>query len=430
MYGDFGRYVMEAKVHDFSRRTLKQNPQVHNTRKDGFSGFVARRYILQRITQLGWTPDRYGKYEANLSHGRMRVDEENNKVERMSKKYQWIALHELLGYLSDHYRMSGDWSEDEPTFRGAWQIWARDFDPTQPLVDPQEHFDLTAEKDLPAEEDTRWWITYPDPFADLKLRFDRERWIMAIPPGFEGLIGQRDVPGQQGEWLTLSCHYSWDETLMVAQDEKKEGTLKMWADLRCWLVRKDDKTRFLRKIEKRQFWGSGLEYPEFYLWLGEYPWAPSMEGIVETCRSKDHWIRDAKVDMIQTVCGYNNERSGISARLPGPIICELLNLRWTGKAFEYVNAAGELLAFYPVDKKGLATSGSPLLVKKEPFLAAVDKAGLVAVWAVLSERSCYSYNKQESIVKRWEITQRLYGFEKAGLSCYSHRQYEIPHAQK
>ena len=83
--------------------------------------------------------DRFGEHEKELSRGRMRADEEINKIERISKKYQWIALYELLGYLSDRYRMArGYWSEGEPLYKGAWQIGARDFDPTQPLVDPQK----------------------------------------------------------------------------------------------------------------------------------------------------------------------------------------------------------------------------------------------------------------------------------------------------
>ena len=253
---------------------------------------------------------------------------------------------------------------------------------------------------------------------------------MAAPSGFESLIEQLNVPDRKGEWLTLSCHYSWTETLTLSQDEKKEGQLKMWTDLRCWLIPKRDKKRLLGILNEHQFWGNGVMYPEFHgLWLGEYPWAPSMKEILETSRSKDRWIEGIHLNMniYQTVCGYSNERSNISARLPGPIICQLLNLRWTGNNFEYVTPAGELLAFCYGGKDSKPGFSSPLLVKKEPFLAAVDQAGLEALWAVLSERSCYSSKKEDSIVKRWQITQRLYGFEKGRLCCYSDRAYEIPH---
>lgn len=428
-YGDFGRYIMDAEIHDFSQRTFKQRPLAGKGWKQPFSGTVARRYILQRIKQFGWTPERFADYEKRLSHGRMRTDEESNKVERISKKYQWIGLHELLGYLSDRYRMSRDWSDNEPKFKGAWQTFARDFDPTQPLLDPQEQFDLAEEEDLPPEENIKWWVTYPDPFADLELRFDRERWVSAAPSGFESLIEQSNVPNQPSEWLTLSCHYSWIETLTMTQDERKEGQLKMWTDVRCWLIRKEDKKRFLQMIERHQCWGNGLDYTGFHKqWLGEYPWAPSVKEIIENSFSTDRWVDslNLNMDMYQTVCGYNNEQINISARLPGPIICKLLNLRWTGDAFKYVNPSGELLAFCYGGKDGKPGFSTPLLVKKEPFLKAIDQAGLVAVWATLSERSCYSYKKQDAIVKRWQITQRLYEYEKGHLRCHSDRAYEIP----
>ena len=432
-YGDFGRYVMDAKIHHFSRRTFKQSSKAVKGWSRPFSGTIARRYILQRIRQFGWTPKRFGNYEEGLSHGRMRADEESNKVERISKKYQWIALHELLGYLSDRYQMSRDWLGNETLFEGAWQTYSRDFDPTQPLMDPQEQFNLADENDLPPEDNMKWWINYPDPFADLNLRFDRERWVMAVPPAFDSLIEQYNIPDQHGDWITLSCHYSWAETLTVTQDERKEGQLKMWTDLRCWLIRKEDKKRFLQMIDGHEFWGSGIDNPEFYgLWLGEYPWAPSMKEINETCRANDRWLDkiNLNINMYQTVCGYNNERSNIYARLPSPIICQLLNLRWTGNKFDYVNSAGNLLAFCHGGNDGKPGFSSPLLVKKKPFLAAIDQAGLAAVWATLSERSCYSYKKQDAIVKRWQITQRLYEFEKGHLRCYSDRTYEIPLSRK
>ena len=210
MYGDFGRYIMDARVHNFSRRTFKQPEKSAGSGRSVFSGMMSRRYILQRIKQLGWTKDRFIEYDQKLSRGRMRADEEANKIERISKKYQWIALHELLGYLSDRYRMAHDyWSKDEPLYKGAWQTGARDFDPTQPLVDPFKKFDLTSDEEQKVEMDTpQWWLSYPDPYADEKLRFDRERWVRTTPHDFCMLIEPNRSPHNQIEWLTLSCHYT------------------------------------------------------------------------------------------------------------------------------------------------------------------------------------------------------------------------------
>ena len=428
MYGDFGRYIMDACVHNFSRRTFKQPEIKADTGRNVFSGMMSRRYILQRIKQLGWTKDRFIDNDQKLSHGRMRADEEANKIERIGKKYQWIALHEFLGYLSDRYRMARDfWSKDEPIYKGAWQTGARDFDPTQPLVDPFKKNYLTSDEAQKVETDpSKWRPNYPDPFSDQKLRFDREGWVRTTPHDFSILIEPNRSPNNQIEWLTLSCHYSWNEILTIAQDEKKEGQLKMWADLRCWLIRREDSKTFLQKIKDIRFYGQGCDYVEFYnKWLGEYPWAPSLKEISEYCRSTDDWLselRDKKISMFQTVCGYNNERSRISARLPSPIVCELLGLKWTGENYDYVDSSDNLLAFCPME----TTQSAPLLVRRDIFLETVERSGLVPIWAVLSERSCYSYKKHESIVKKWAITQRVYTVKNEKVVCCIDKQYEIP----
>lgn len=77
---------------------------------------------------------------------------------------------------------------------------------------------------------SQWWLNYPDPYADEELRIDRELWVMTTPHDFGTLIEPNRSSINQGEWLTLSCHYSWNEILTIAQDEKKEGQLALLAD--------------------------------------------------------------------------------------------------------------------------------------------------------------------------------------------------------
>jgi hypothetical protein len=48
-----------------------------------------------------------------------------------------LALHEFQAYLSDHYHLALDWWRDEKPepFEGTWNLFAREFDPSQPLHD-------------------------------------------------------------------------------------------------------------------------------------------------------------------------------------------------------------------------------------------------------------------------------------------------------
>ena len=87
-------------------------------RRDGprFDLTLVQRYILWRVFDLGWTIERFGDFDRfQVSHwGR-----EAAKAERIGKKYQWIAYHEILAYISDHYQYRTSFAEDEggPTVR-------------------------------------------------------------------------------------------------------------------------------------------------------------------------------------------------------------------------------------------------------------------------------------------------------------------------
>ena len=49
---------------------------------------------------------------------------DTKKIERIGKKYQWIALNEILARLSDNYNYSGYDDTDSITgYRGSWQLY-------------------------------------------------------------------------------------------------------------------------------------------------------------------------------------------------------------------------------------------------------------------------------------------------------------------
>ena len=99
-----------------------------------------------------------------------------------------------------------------------------------------------------------------------------------------------------------------------------------------------------------------------------------------------------------------------------------MNLIWTGEVFDCKDMNGNIQAFNIRDRE----SGSYLFVSREEFLRSIESAGYLPFWAVLSERSCYSSKADRSIVKKWAITQRVYGVEKMQLKCYQDKNYDIP----
>lgn len=429
MYGDFGRYTMGSAVHHFSNQRLSKSPRKRDFFSDRFNAIIARRYILGRIRSLGWKPSIFEEYESRLAHGRMSHVEEDNKVERISKKYQWIGLHELLAFLSDHFWVRPGFSDEIRVYEGAWESWNRDFDPSHPLLDPVDMMDDENDETYQERLANAACVEFPDPFADPLLRADRSAWVGALPNDYINLLKVNGIDGLSGRWLCLSGHYNWDEKLSASQDEAQEGTLKMWTDVRCWLVPKSDREAFLNSVNGVKFNGHGCHTPELdERWIGEYPWGRKMPG-VESWFEEAWWFGDDTQvggKCYQTCCSFRDERPNFFPRLPAPLVLQIMGLEWSGQNYSYLNEAGELYALYvPLDDAVIDTTGL-LVVNEDAFLKACSDADLVPLWGTLSERSCHSYESSCSIVKIWNVNQRIYEHQADGFSEVHRLDYEIP----
>ena len=95
---------------------------------------LIQRYVLWRVFDLGWTIERFGEFDRFS----IRVTgRQATKQERTGKKYQWIAYHEILAYLSDHCQFFDENRDEERgrNYEGAWQLDVRDIDPSCTLRD-------------------------------------------------------------------------------------------------------------------------------------------------------------------------------------------------------------------------------------------------------------------------------------------------------
>ncbi len=99
----------------------------HQRHKATFDTLWAQRWVCKRAHDLGWTVERFGEFDrSSISHGR-----NTHRIERIGKKYQWIAFHELLARLSDNLFLIPGWQQDDPIpYEGPWQVSARDMDPS------------------------------------------------------------------------------------------------------------------------------------------------------------------------------------------------------------------------------------------------------------------------------------------------------------
>ena len=92
IYGDFGRYTFESAFHHWKYK---------------FDANDLSNYACQLIFEkYGYDVEKHGEFDHHASEG----DRHKHTRERIGKKYQWLALYEVLARVADNALM-----EDEST---------------------------------------------------------------------------------------------------------------------------------------------------------------------------------------------------------------------------------------------------------------------------------------------------------------------------
>jgi hypothetical protein len=164
--------------------------------------------------------------------------------------------------------------------------------------------------------------------------------------------------------------------------------LKMWCHLRAWLVRRADFAKTLAMVRKIQFWGEGCHLIELDdRWLGTYPWGEEFSDLQTFCVTSDRWVRDETMPIEQSIVQWGGDNH--AGLLPVPRVLQMLNARWSGYDFDFVNAAGERVAFSPSEADG---SCGPLFVQKPALISALQSGDWTLIWAVVGDRSCFDHD--------------------------------------
>jgi hypothetical protein len=109
-----------VKAQSFIKYTLVREARWSRDQTALFDAPWARRWICKRAHDLGWTPERFGQIERYSHRGYSRHE---HRLERIGKKYQWLALYELTARLADNVAMVGAYGDAQKAsqeYRGAW----------------------------------------------------------------------------------------------------------------------------------------------------------------------------------------------------------------------------------------------------------------------------------------------------------------------
>jgi hypothetical protein len=378
-YGDFGRYVMGSKVHHFvdDERANSETKGLHRGRQEHDARF-ARRYIWQRIIELGWTPKRYADFENSLGYsGRGREDK---KVERISKKYQWIGLFEYLGLLSDSL-LFRQWNDIDRPLRGAWELYARDYDPGAVVVVRE----VLADK---KEDPPSWWAV-TNPVVELDSIPEKQQWVASSFCSFEPYLTMHH---EQQKWLVLHAHLNFNESLGFGVERFKAAQMSQWIDVRVFLIPKSELSKKLKILRGKDFFGDGCDIPKAYqCWISEYPWHSALTEVDVDCRNNETWLRGLTQRFFLPVCELSDEEKHVLLPAPslhrelGTVLGDPLSaptLTSSGSMEIHSHDGCCIFRSSTQDGRVLAVDSSAM----RQYLTAHKYA---LVWAVLSEKSAW-----------------------------------------
>ena len=243
-FSDFNRYIIGTNNNHESRvfydKTTGEAIQLSEIEK----------MIAVRVMQLGWN-DELGEYD----NGKLRSRSEN-EIERIGKKYQWLAFYDIMGQLTDVCGMRHDYySMQPPKDREIHYPWYSDeydyFDPSMQKVNNQTiGFEIHPLNPLTIDSsDERVWINNNQVLPNLNLLFK---------------------DNLNRDWVLL-CGYD------SASVDKESFTKEFSLFVNSAFVKKEDNKKYNEWSKTQNFYGRWM--PERhdcidFRW-NEYPWSDS-----------------------------------------------------------------------------------------------------------------------------------------------------------
>lgn len=345
---------------------------------------IARRWMMDRVIKLGWSPKLHGQYDKNRgSFDRT----QSGGIERIGKKYQWISLYEFLAILGSSYYYNQDsWLDDVPaTFKGAYQTYTRDIDPT---VDPLLMNEV-GNKD--EDKDDVWWKPQYSAWDTKNWQFSSED----IPKPKNIIESKRD----KKSFITLLSWTTWKSEKENPEDEDDRRYSELWVRTQGYIVYKKDLQTILDWGKDKRFYNETLPQPadgSNSVFLSEFPISSAYQETTAIYEPKDGWVvpdEQASFKVIQPIIQYTGNsfekdktlsEAGIRVYSPSLGLRKLLNVKDTGVLGEYESKDKKIRMFDPAINNQLGSSA--LLVNKDEFVKALNKKGLTIIWSVLGEK--------------------------------------------
>ena len=345
----FRRTLGKKKAAEYDAETSRHVGAINDDPR--FDLAVAQRWVLKRVFDLGWTVERFGRFDRREA-GRGEDRRQAGKVERIGKKYQWIAWYEFLGLVADNFRYGDGFDDTEETYEGPWQVLRRDIDPSVLLRKSfLERWRAHTRTWWSPVEFTNW----NDPSSD-----DEWREATADLPAVEPLINVIRPDGIRAIVLETYCLWAQPRPVDANEHEIDGRRLAYW--MKSYLVRKEHFEEIVQWARTRNLHRQRLpevRYPT-EAFLGEFAWARAVTSQTGAHNSRPGWTKgDGRSPIPRPILATNDsyfwEQSGydcsidetFNIALPCKELIEGLSIAWRGLEGRFYDAGGTLIASDP-----------------------------------------------------------------------------------
>lgn len=358
---------------------------------ENFNTGLAQRWVFTKVIKLGWNPKLHGEFDKFVKD--YQIDRSPQKAERIGKKYQWIALHELLARISDNFQFKEtSMSNKTGKYNGPWQLSIRDIDPSCIL----KEFPNASPEGMP---------TFPknkkqDLYNAWSKRTSNSTWIkkkndLPDPKNVIELTDDAEI-----KWLALEGFANWEEETPPELESYDLPTRNLFYLVKGYLVRKKDKEKVFNWAKKQNFIGRWMtESHEFRgVFLAEYPWAPAFLYFYVPYYSHHRWTDGSGPQRIpgkilvlddqymssgsSTDCSTNNP---IRVKLPAKFLIDEMKLVQKFSDGRFFDSHGNLVAFDP--NVFNANTLNHVLIRKEIFCSFLTRKGYAILWTLLGEKN-------------------------------------------
>lgn len=254
---DFFRYILKANSGHFP---FKATPLHHSAepvrpftkvewfymgaapRSEVFDIALAARFVVWNCLKLGWTADRFDKFDTGYQISRERIIH-GVKTERIGKKYQWLGWRTLQAFLTDHYPLNHWYRDIVGDYDNPTQLDEEIPDPLRWLVEaPKSVAQLTGQEITEYDESEAIPVTTPWPEPSKE---SVTKWINTPDkaPSFSTClfsVPQIVTQGQTGRWIRADYEFTWKPVWKPGYWTLPELNINIWTLARARLVKFKD----------------------------------------------------------------------------------------------------------------------------------------------------------------------------------------------